>query len=272
MEISDITNVGDNNPFEIQSKIADAFDFCLGAPSYVWKGGYAENVRFLSKAFNVIQLLVFEPFDNSYDIISEIDELLELKKNGLQYLLHLPLDSEFGNKNRNPVDIHLDVITKVKRVGISRYILHVEKGDSKYDSGLAYERVNQLLDDGGISAEDICVEYLNETFDEIWSGLEGTGVSICMDLGHVLYQGGDPVAVFDKYKDRIKVAHIHGVNGKDHRSLAGFPADTLKLIFERFENVGFKLPVIIENHSVPEMLESLRVIEQLFPERVNVKI
>jgi len=270
MKTANMLDPVSGNPFDAYSHLADRFMFSLGAPSYVWKGGYAENVEKLSSVFNVIQLLVFEPFDDSYDIVSELEELERLKRTGLRYVLHLPLDSYFGGKNENPLKTHLKVIEKVKRLDISKYILHVEKNGTDYDPLLASERIKQLIHDGGLKADDLCVEYLNESFDEIWKGIEAAGVSVCMDIGHVLHQGRDPVSTFDKYKERIKIAHIHGSKGKDHRPLSAFPRETLKEILGRFENAGSEFPVIIENHSVPEMLESLGVLDNISLKKVVV--
>jgi sugar phosphate isomerase/epimerase len=80
------------------------------------------------------------------------------------------------------------------------------------------------------------VETLDYAYDLIEDIVSDYGLSICLDIGHLLLCGHAPEAYLDRYLPQTRVLHIHGVeDGNDHRSLAFLPAGLLTTIMDQLE-------------------------------------
>jgi sugar phosphate isomerase/epimerase len=150
---------------------------------------------------------------------------------------------------------------KFEPVGVENYILHVENSSGTSGTDIA-RRMKEIVERSGVGAERICVENLQEGFDEVWERVEPAGVSICFDVGHLLFAGGDPMDFIDRYGGRIRMAHIHGADVKDHRPLSAMPKGLLEKILGRFMELKLPGAVIIENYSVEEMRQSLSCLSE----------
>lgn len=253
------------------------FPVRIGAPSYVWPGGYSYNVEMLSHIFSEIQILVLEDFDTSPIEKGEIESLLKIAGKGLNYSLHLPTHTGLtGNSGGASLDGSSDasldavapivkIIKAFKPLNVSNYVLHIDNPDA-VDAKTLSRRLLAIADNGGIAIEELCIENLDGRFEKIWERVGTTGVSICCDVGHLLYRGEDPIAFIDKYEKNIRMAHIHGAGEKDHISLLAVEPSVLAEIFSRFVEMDMLGPVIIENYSVDDMLKSLGVLDSLIRE------
>jgi len=243
-----------DNPLTLFADCIKSIPLKIGAPSFVFPTGYAANVELLGGIFDEIQLLILEPFEKSPLDENELSALERLKNNGISYSVHLPVPSGIAHKNENGVKSVINIIKTFMPIGIGNFVLHLENSELR----LAAERIKTVLDKTGLEPERICVENLHTGFEGVWENVESTGVSICFDAGHLLFKGGDPAAFMESYSGRIRMAHIHGTDVKDHRPLNAMPVGMLEIILQKFIDIKLPGAVIIENYSVDEMMQSLR--------------
>jgi inosose dehydratase len=57
------------------------------------------------------------------------------------------------------------------------------------------------------------VDTLIEQAHELERFLDGCGVGLCLDTGHLTIGGADPVAIADRYADRIGLVHLKDIDG-----------------------------------------------------------
>ena len=72
--------------------------------------------------------------------------------------------------------------------------------------------------------EDICARYdltavlhshfgtVVETDEQLWHFLEGSDMGLCLDTGHLIIGGSDPLEVAEKAADRVKHVHLKDVD------------------------------------------------------------
>lgn len=234
----------------------------VGLPSYVWPAGYAENVRRLEGIVDEVQLLAYEPPARSPVPEAELEELLALQANGPAYSLHLPVPSSLAEPGGTGEDDIRAAIEAFGRLNIGSYVLHVEKNGA-FQPALAARRLERIIEATGVAPEKICVENLIGTpFAEVWNEMKGLGVSICFDAGHHLCEGKDPLAFMDAYGPHIRMAHLHGVDGRDHRPLRAIPAPRLSAILDGLRALEMPGAVIIENFSLEDMERSLECLAE----------
>jgi len=92
--------------------------------------------------------------------------------------------------------------------------------------------VTELLG-SAIPSHLFCVETLDYPFALVDPIVYEFGLSVCLDIGHVLLQGYPLDAYLAKYHDRIRVFHAHGIReNKDHRDLGALRDSDLALLFD----------------------------------------
>jgi len=255
-----------DNPLEKFRGKLGGFGIKVGVSSYVWPAGYSENVRRLSGIVGEVQLLAYEPMEKSPVSDEEIETLGKLKTGGMSYSLHLPAPTGLATPGGRPETAVAGVINRFRPLGICNYVLHVEKNGGAFDAALAAERIAQILDATGVAAETICVENLVGTpYRELWDAVEHTGVSICFDIGHLLYEGGDPMDFMNRYGARIRMAHIHGIADRDHRPLWHIPEELFGDIIGKLVELKPRGAMIIENFSLEDITQSLECLTQRIP-------
>lgn len=253
------------NPLSQYAEAVESLPVRIGAPSYIWPGGYSFNIGLLSPVFSEIQLLVLESLETSPIDMAEVELLKQYSDGGLNYSVHLPVPSGLTDPSCDPVIPILKIIEALKPLNVSNYVLHIDWEDG-VDAEMVKKRLLEISEKGGIAIEELCVENIDSTFDKVWEMVGETGLSICCDVGHLIHAGEDPLLFIGKYKNNIRMAHIHGSGKKDHIPLTGIDKKILADIICRFAEMKIAGPVIIENYSVDEMQSSLTVIESLLKE------
>lgn len=261
-----------DNPLEQYRGALDGLPLKFGISSYVWPAGYVENVKRLKGVFGEIQLLANEPVGRSPVGMEEIDQLKEYGDGGVTYSLHLPTTCGMAYPGGTAEEDVIQTIMAFKPLDIANSVLHIENGAPGSDPELAARRLERIIDATGTAPETICVENLvGSPFGPIWEAVAHLGVSICFDAGHLLAEGGDPVVFMRRYEKNIRMAHVHGVADRDHRSLSVLPPETLVALFRALEELAPRGAVVIETYSLPEVVDSVRCItrgaERLFGER-----
>ena len=81
------------------------------------------------------------------------------------------------------------------------------------------ELVAAVADPARLSVETL--DYPLEWLEDV---IAAFGLSVCMDIGHLLLRGQDLDLFFRRFESRISIIHLHGVdNGRDHQPLTRMP-------------------------------------------------
>jgi sugar phosphate isomerase/epimerase len=117
---------------------------------------------------------------------------------------------------------------------------------------------------------DLCVENLEDAlFARMLPRLERFGTSICLDVGHLAWQGGGEVEFLAQHGDRVREVHLHDaivspVGGhppvRDHLPLSQGRIDYLSFLCKLVE-IGFDGAVILENTSQADLEKSLEAVQ-----------
>ncbi|MHA1829407.1 MAG: cobamide remodeling phosphodiesterase CbiR [Candidatus Heimdallarchaeaceae archaeon] len=219
------------------------------------------------------------------------EALLNLKQEkGLTYSIHLPfsyidLASLDERIRRDSVESIHEVVNFSKGLDADTYILHVAGSSTakvflaKYLSKqVKLNFLKEITDvvDTSISeilrflpTEKLCVENIPQMPPSFTCRIaDKFGVSLCVDIGHLIVQGDEDVFEFiDRFYDKIKIYHLHDVMKldwglMDHRALGkGF------FDFRRFLNKlnekQYSGPVILELFSKEDTIISLNAIRDL---------
>ncbi len=261
------------NPLHAYRGALDAYPVRFGVSSFVWPAGYAENVTRLKGIFAEVQLLAYESQDKSPISGDELRQLAALKDGGFSYSLHLPSPSRLTASGGDGEAVIIKAIETFAPAGIGNYVLHMEQTGC-FDLPLAAKRLERILKKTGVAPEHICVENtIGTPFTPVWAAVKGLGVSVCFDIGHHLYEKGDPLAFIDTYGQHIRMCHIHGVAERDHRPLSAIPEETLTAVLAAVADCKPAGAVIIENFSVGDVVESVRCLahgaRRLLPREVR---
>jgi sugar phosphate isomerase/epimerase len=215
-----------------------------------------------------------------YSAVADLQQAL-----GFTCTVHLPflwLDPATLNEpvRRVNVDCLCRAVELTRPVAVRTYVLHLW--------GLTTIQIATLLTDpaqrgavlAGMMAQagrslaevcetldprDLCVENLEApAFDMVLPLIERCGVSICLDVGHLAYQGGDALDFLARHGDRVREVHLHDFvrsmgehpQTRDHLALGQGQMD-YGAFLQRLEEIGFEGAVILENNSRADLEESL---------------
>jgi sugar phosphate isomerase/epimerase len=225
----------------LSQSFKNTYLFKLGTTSFIYPDLYAENVRALAPYLDEIELLLFESREpGSLPDAWELDRLAELRQEeGVSYNIHMPTDVDAGSPDPAERDLAVKtygrVIDLTRPLAPSTLTIHLPY-DPNRDGGVdgwladAKDSFGRLLDRGA-NARRISIETLDYSLDLIKPLIEDLDLSVCLDVGHVTLQGLDPLEVYETWKDRISIIHLHAVErGMDHQSLDRMPpADFVKI-------------------------------------------
>lgn len=200
----------------------------LGATSYVWPADLLPNVRRLGPLVDDVELVLFEVEDQSNlpdgPAVAELAALA--RAHDLTYTVHLPLDLALDDSQS--LAKARQVIDSTRALSPWAYVLHLDGRavEGRPDpavlarwqdqAGRALEAVAAMA--GGCR---LCVENLeNYAPEHFLPLLARLPVDLCIDAGHLWLTGRDPAAFLGAHLARTRVIHLHGIDGRDHQSLA----------------------------------------------------
>lgn len=250
-----------------------AFPFALGTTSFIYPENYANNAARLAPCFDAIELLFFEPNADALPERAEIDALgLIAARWSVSYNIHLPLDLPLGHvdsRHRHAaIDALLRVIDLARPLAASTWTLHLEPDrallqGASLDDWRARMRDSclRLLERSDLPARRFSVENLLYPFEWVEPLVAELGVSICMDVGHLLRGGQDPLAFWHRHHDAIRIVHLQGVRGgRDHQPLDRLDPPQLAMVHALLEQV--RCEVMLELFSLPHLCASLAVLDR----------
>jgi len=261
------------------------FPFKLATTSYIYPDEIVPNVIRLAPFFDEIELVLFESKGpESIPDSVKIDHLIELSKlHQLGFNVHLPLDLSLGDE-RDDVRIHGTSIirTMIERtlpLNPSVYTLHLDfinstlpplrnEGDGEsvpeMDINAWQGRLARSLKEilaGGIESRQIAIETLGYPFKWVEDMVKEFGLSICLDIGHILSNDYDLGYYLKTYLPGTSIIHLHGVHeGSDHLGIETLSEPDLNLILSSLRH--YHGIVSIEVFSINELKSSLSVLEE----------
>ena len=248
--------------------------FRVGSTSYVIPDDILPNVEFLGPMVDDIQLVLFETdeYGSNLPDAGQIGRLNELaQEHELTYTVHLPLDLKLGDEG---MDGHVSLVKARRVIEATRdlapqaYTLHLDGGCLMTDpdeattarwresSIRALELVGAWVDEPGLLSIENLEAWDPDAFAPIVSELP---VGRTIDVGHFWLQGVDPIDHLERWIDRARVVHLHGIAERDHASLSHVPSVELDrvtaFLLERFSGV-----ITLEVFSLPELTSSLEAL------------
>ncbi len=212
--------------------------------------GMKNNIRILNKlGYKQIR---YDPNTAIYKIVRE-GTPLEIFKRDLEVVKEAGMSIEefhcYALDFKTFNERFEDMLEMMKLAEVKYYVQHISEDMLKHA-----EEMNKLIQKLKDNKIHFCAE--NEF---VWEGFSAVCVSIekidevlekfpeakfCLDTGHSFKIGIEPYELYKRYKDKIKVIHLHDFkDGQDH--LVPFTGDLLKSpIVEELKQ--FKGPVVIE--------------------------
>lgn len=253
------------------------FPFRIGTTSFIYPDSYVQNVKLLAPFLDEIELIFFESNPNSLPSKKDVKELFSLANEyNLFYNIHLPLDISLSTQDISirhfATDTILQIIDLTAILSPSTFTLHLECEEAdrmpeptKRWHDRIYESIHKLIS-SGIDGKEISVETLNYPLEWVEEILFDLNLSVCMDLGHLILYGFDMKYVFDRYKNRTSIIHLHGANQcRDHQALDFLSKSNLKTVLEILKL--FRGIVSVEVFSFDHLTASLKYLESIWKER-----
>jgi adenosylcobalamin phosphodiesterase len=250
------------------------FPFTIGTTSFIYPDSYVENVKMLAPYLDEIEMILFESNPNSLPSKHEIKELFALSNQyDISYNIHLPLDISLGVKDSSMRHSAIETIKQVMDLTAplfpTSYTLHLPYGESDFENERIKrwkERTYHSMDtlcSFGFNSRTISIETLNYPLEWVEDILIDFNLSVCMDFGHLILYGLDMKNVFDRYKHRTSIIHLHGANdNQDHQPLDLLSKSNLKAILRILKQ--FIGTVSIEVFSFDHLNASLKYLESVW--------
>ncbi|HNZ10087.1 MAG TPA: cobamide remodeling phosphodiesterase CbiR [Smithellaceae bacterium] len=250
----------------------NGFPFRLGTTSYIIPADILSNVRYLAGKVRDVELVLFDVDDGMNNLPSpdEIEQLLMIaSQTDLTYTVHLPLDLRLAEGDS--IDKARRVIDCTRRLDPWAYVLHLDGKSVRHgaSSGELRHWLEQAVRSlkivgeyaGGV--EKLAVENLEGyPLDFYEPVLKQIAVSRTVDVGHLWLDGYDAIGYLNDALPRTRVIHIHGIDGRDHRSLTNVPREKLQAVLSQLIRTGHRGVLTIEVFSEEDFLTSSAAIQE----------
>jgi sugar phosphate isomerase/epimerase len=227
-----------------------------------------------------------------------VEKLVDLRRKGVSFTLHLPLWSVEPSTPLLPVregsvKAIIQMIKKTAPIEPEVFVLHAtgslaaefynmrisELARSlilqQFQNG-ARQSIRTILAETGLPSRRLAVETIEFPLELTIELAEEFDLSICLDTGHVLagFPGWfDFFEVVERLLPRLAEIHLHDCKkmptgergyGEDHKPLGSGDLE-LGRFLDRLQTAGFKGPLVFEL-SVDEALVSLQVVKSIRPD------
>lgn len=253
------------------------YPFRLGTTSYIIPADILPNARYLADKVQDIELVLFEVDDGpnnlpSADVIAELIALAD--RHDLTYTVHLPLDLRLGADGDEQ---HISLIKARRVIDHTRalrpwaYVLHLDGREVRNGATAAAlrrwqdqsRRALALVAEWAGGADRLAVENL-ESYppDFVAPVIDSLSVGRCVDIGHLWMDGHDPVPYLREALPRTQVIHLHGVAGRDHKSLAHMPREQIEAVVQLLLHEKYAGVLTLEIFGEDDFYSSLAALEQ----------
>ncbi|MBU0954861.1 MAG: hypothetical protein KKI09_05460 [Spirochaetes bacterium] len=191
----------------------------LSVPSYVIPGTWLENARFLAEQTRVrhVELLFFMYDDETRRLADpEWAGLRELAAT-LEYTLHLP----------DVIQPQHEALIQLSADFVQGYVVHPPRDLTTLNQFaellLGWQQkypVPFRLENTRAENFQAALQALREHGAATAAGTPG--IALCLDLGHLLLEGHQPLEWLERHAPDIQELHLHGLDGKrDHQPFDG---------------------------------------------------
>lgn len=260
---------------------SDMRRFRIGATSFVYPAGWLANVERLAGRVDDVELLFFDPSGpGGVPDALELAGLRNYRARGLSYSVHTPLTASLASEDearrRQGVREVCAILELGRALEPSAYVVHVYLGDEEggprpTDLGAFRERSARSLREllaHGVKPAELCVEYLDYDLDVLAPVIEELGLSVALDVGHMLRDGRDWRAICERYLPRTRLVQWHGTEpgGRDHKSLAHIPRETARAVLECLLAAQYTGVLTLEVFNHEDFEASLSLVHTLLAE------
>jgi sugar phosphate isomerase/epimerase len=245
--------------------------FRLGSTSYVYPANIVPNVRRLAPLVDDVELVLFEVNEQSKlpspKVVAELEVLADI--HDLTYTVHLPLDLRLAacddDWRHSSMEKARRAVQATRPLNPWAYVIHLDGTELQAGSTPAalarwrdqaawsLEMIGQEAGDLRLLAVENLEHYDPQAFLPL---LDRLPVSLCVDVGHFLKGGEDPLPYLQAHLERTRVVHVHGLrDGRDHRGLDLLPDGLLTqmldlLVAAHYQGV-LTVEVFTERHFSP---------------------
>jgi adenosylcobalamin phosphodiesterase len=252
----------------------DMFPFKIGTTSFIYPNDYVQNAKLLAPYLDEIELILFESSPESRLSHDELKTLLFLANEyDTSYNIHLPLDIFLGATDGSirhfAVETIKEIMDLTAPLSPSTFTLHLVYDNTDMETETIKEWQNRTyncmntLTSSGINGKKISIETLNYPLEWTEHILEDFNLSVCLDLGHLILYGMDMNDVFEQYKNKTSIIHLHGADEhRDHEALDFLSKSNLSTIHNILRQ--FTGIVSIEVFSYKHLKTSLEYLENVW--------
>ncbi len=255
--------------------------FRLGTTSFIQPGSWVDNVKQLAGRVADVEILFFD--GSELPGAEELQALADWKaRAGLTYSLHTPLDASLASdseaRRQAGVASVQRAIETARPFRPEATIVHVYLGEHEHDEHVPSDlhawrrragRSLEALLASGVAPHELCVEILDYDFALIEPVVAELGVSVAVDIGHLVRDGRDERAMLQRHLHRTRVIQWHGTDpsGRDHRGLAHYPRDGARWLLDTLIRESYTGVLTLEVFRAADLEESLAVVASLMEER-----
>lgn len=260
------------------------YPFRFGTTSYIIPADILPNVRYLAGKVQDVELVLFEVDDGPGNLPgkAQIAELAGIAADhDLTYTVHLPLDlrlADDGSPRHASLMKARRVMDCTRGLDPWAYVLHldgrsVQGGAAPGDLQRWQEQAVQslkIIGEWTDGLEKLAIENLEGYPLDFYEPVFGRiAVSRTVDIGHLWLDGHDPVPYLRAALPDTRVIHIHGIAGRDHRSLAHMPEEKLSGVLAELVRADYRGVLTIEVFSEYDFLTSLETIKAIERRNIN---
>jgi sugar phosphate isomerase/epimerase len=250
--------------------------FRIGTTSYIIPADIIPNARYLAGKVDDIQLILFESEDSSLPSAQDMQVLKEIgEREGVGYSVHFPIDTFLGETEpvrSESAAKHIEIVDLTAVLEPTVYIVHFNGDRAAPGHGTPSEDMNrwlgnskksmeEIISSTGVSTRKFCVETLAYPFEMVDGIVEALGLSVCIDVGHLVVNGFSTASHLQRYGNRVKSVHLHGAEGgKDHLDLTHLERPVLEAVLDFVEDREVNLTIEVFNEK--DLSASLQVLKQ----------
>ncbi|MFZ1036541.1 MAG: cobamide remodeling phosphodiesterase CbiR [Smithella sp.] len=264
-----------------------SYPFRFGTTSYIIPADILPNVHYLAGKVQDVELVLFEVEDGLSNLPNR-EQIAELRNiaadNDLTYTVHLPLDlrlAEDGSPRHASIEKACRVIDCTLELDPWAYVLHLNgKSVRKSSAPEAMQRWQEhavqsleIVGEWAGGVKKLAVENMEGyPLDFYQPVLERIAVSRAVDVGHLWLDGHEPVAYLRDALPRTRVIHIHGVAGRDHKSLTYVPTEKLCAVLDELVRANYHGVFTVEIFSEDDFLTSCAAIKAIMNANISTSL
>lgn len=236
----------------------DSLPWRIAAPSFVWPGKVGENCYLLQDLVDEVAIVLFEK--DACLAYTDKDLPSDLNSLNLTYHVHLPLDLTWslgGIRVFEEVKLLYNKVAYLKPWG---FVLHPP------NSKKAFYSFYQAWIDHGFQGSQLILENIEANdLVNMWSEIEKTGCSICLDIGHLLAYGQENILSLPGLYQRVSLVHLYGLEMEGrHMSLAHLSSEGKDILQSILGRISKDCVIVLELFDPDSFHESLNIFYDWF--------